>query len=252
MSRPIDSAQPTGYPQDAQQTLAYPYLDDSLQPPAASPYAVPAPDERPKTLGKLSLGGAIAGTALSAGGFLPLPGLSLALAVLGGLLLLTAFILGIAALVKRTQGGKALGIGGIIASIIGGGVFIAALFVSLVVLGLSSAAAESEAAPDETVEEVAPPVEAGGYDEEAYLAQVRPQLNDLVTEIAPDAPAGLADSYPDDVLVGMGKALLVGGDFARDALAATLDEATGDLLTDEQAARFVGILATAAQAHLAE
>ena len=50
----------------------------------------------------------------------------------------------------------------------------------------------------------------------------------------------------------MGQGLLLGGDVARDALATTLTQASGDLMTEEQANRFVDIIYWAAQSHLAE
>lgn len=228
----------------------------SAQRPGDAAYAAPTGDDRPRTFGRFSLGLAIAGTVLSIGGFLPLPGIGLALAAAGGLLLLTALILGIVALANRRQGGKGLGIAGIIVSIIGGGIFVAALFVSFIVLGLS---ATSESAPpaEETVEveeQPAPPVEedAGAFDQQAFLDEVRPQLDALFREIAPDAPAELTESYPDSLLVTMGQGLLLGGDVARDALASTLTQASGDLMTEEQANRFVDIIYSAAQTHLAE
>lgn len=225
-------------------------------PQAPTAYAAPVGDERPRTMGRFSLGLAIAGTVLSIGGFLPLPGIGLALAAAGGLLLLTALILGIVALVNRAQGGKGLGVAGIIVSIIGGGVFIAALFVSFIVLGLSGSS-EPAPVPEETIEieeEVAPPAEeeVSAFDEQAFLDEVRPQLEALFAEIAPDAPTNPIESYPDEALVAMGQALLVGGDFARDTLAGTLTQASGDLMTEEQANRFVDIIYSAAQTHLAE
>lgn len=232
-----------------------PYASQQAQPPTSAAYAAPTGDGRPRTFGRFSLGLAIAGTVLSIGGFLPLPGVGLALAAAGGLLLLTALVLGIVALANRRQGGKGLGIAGIIVSIIGGGVFIAALFVSFIVLGLS-ASSDSEPVVDETIEveeEVAPPEEEpSAFDEQAFLNEVRPQLDALFREIAPDAPAELTESYPDGLLITMGQGLLLGGDVARDALATTLTQASGDLMTEEQANRFVDIIYWAAQSHLAE
>lgn len=264
---------------DAQSTEAYPPAQPTeAYPPAygapavAAPPAPPAgPDTRPKTFGWLSLGLAVGGLLLVLLAFIPLVWVSLVLALIGGVLLLVGLILGIVTLANKKQGGKGLGIGAIVVSVLGGGAWIGALAWALVLIGLSTAgdaavdemmqspvpsasATASEPAPEDSSEpapsatEGAP--EASG-DQAAYLAEVRPQLLALFQEVEPSiTESEISLAFTDETLVSMGEGMLAVGDAGRDAMIEGLSQSTGGAFSAEQAGRFYDIIYSAAATHL--
>lgn len=267
-------------PADQQSTAAYPPAYDAAQQPAYGapqpgygapqqpPYGAPqqsaGPDTRPKKLGLIALITALAGLVLVLAGFIPVLWVGFTFAIIGGLLLLVALVLGIVTLVNRTQGGKGLGIGAIVVSVIGGAVWVAALTFSLVLIGLSAAGNSGDSEP---IEIPSPQVSVEGEDEgttddgatdgattadeAAFVAEVRPQLIALFQEIQPGMTEELLESvYSDEILVATGQGFLMGGDAARQAFV-TATSSSGDTMTADQANRFVDIMIAAAEVHLA-
>ncbi|MET0296497.1 MAG: hypothetical protein ABW024_03785 [Microbacterium sp.] len=267
--------QPTEVYPPAPDVPAYPAADASGQPvagaapqaaypPAGYPVATApkAPDTRPKTFGWVSLGLAVAGLVLVLIAFIPLLWVSFVLALVGGILLLAGLVFGIVTLVNKKQGGKGLGIGAIIVSVLGGGAWIGALIWSLVLIGLASSGSSTgtvDPAPEPTsIESVAPsaaPEESEGTgaatgDEAAFVEAVRPEITALMQEVEPSlTPELVATAFPDETLIGMGQAVLSAGELGRDAFVSSLAQSG---LTDEQATRFYDALLTNAQAYLAE
>ncbi len=280
-------------PADEQPTAAYPpaasgtpsYAPPSYgQPPTAPPaYGEPPtgaqPGDtatRPKTMGWMALGLAIGGLVLVGAAYIPLMWGSLILALIGGLLLLAALVLGIVTLVSKKQGGNGLGIGAIIVSVIGGGVWLGAITLALVFIGLAAVEDEgsfSSPAPSASAQEVQPTEEgtipdddvtgdegtegdapvSGTYDEAAFLAEVRPAILTIMQELDPSITEEAIDEvYSDDMLIATGQALLSAGDEARDSFIASTVEGSGGLFSEDQAARFYDTLVNAADRHLAE
>lgn len=283
---PPADAQPTqAYPPAEQPTQAYPPAEQPTQayPPAAQPAGAPygqppaygssygdpayaaAPvstADRPRTLGWVSLGLAIGGLVLVGAAFIPLAWGSLILALIGGLLLLVALVLGIVTLASRKQGGKGLGIGAIAVSVLGGLLWVAALTVAFVWIGLSMAGTSSDSGsnPDVSVSEEADPGDdgeeeapAGTYDEAAYLAAVRPEILAIMQEIEPSITEELvAEFYTDDMLIATGKGLLLAGDAAREAFISSTVESSQGTFDEDQATRFFDIVNDAAEQYLVE
>ena len=294
---PAADAPASASPADPQPTEAYPpaaeqpaYAPPAYAQPAYAPAAYgqapdpaygfasaePAPP-RPKTLGWLALGLAIGGLVLVGIAFIPLLWVSLVLALIGGLLLIVALVLGIVTLASKKQGGKGLGIGAIIVSVLGGGAWIGAITFALVFIGLSASGTsvgdvfvqdqsvteeqapgsddaeggtEDDGATGGETEGEAP---AGTYDEAAYLAQVRPEITALMQEIEPSiTEESLSEIYSDDDLVQMGSTLLAAGDASEDSFVSSLVDGTGGLFTAEMATRFYDSLVNGAQQHLVE
>jgi hypothetical protein len=281
---PPADAQPTAvYPADAQPTAVYPPAGQPVygQPAGQPAYGVPAygqsasgdpaygdpafgapvAADRPRGLAWASLGLAIGGLLLVGAAFVPLAWVSLILALLGGLLLLVALVLGIVTLASKKQGGKGLGIGAIAVSVLGGLLWIGAITASLVWVGLSIAGSSStgtspevsvseEAAPGDDTTEEAPP---GPYDEEAYLDEVRPEVTAILQEIDPSVTEDLIGQiYSDEMLVATGTALLAAGDSARDAFVSSTVESSDGMFAEEQAIRFYDVVLDAAEKHLVE
>lgn len=287
---PSGDDQPTeAYPPAPDQpTEAYPPAPDQLRADAAAPagengqpvgaayaapIAPPAPagaDTRPKRLAWTALGLAVGGLVLVLVAFIPLLWVSFALAIVGGLLLLAGLVMGIMVLAKKAQGGKGLGIGAIVVSVLGSGAWIGALVWSLILIGLASsgagggtatavpsptppAAVEESATPAPSEEATAAPEDTatGAYDEAAYLAEVRPALTALFAEIDPTITDEVATMvFPDESLVQIGQAV-ISGDLDRDSLVATLAAEDG-LFSQEQAERFYDTIDASAQKHLVQ
>ena len=274
-AQPTEVYPPAGQPAYAQPAYAQPAYAQPTQAPAAYgqpaygdpayPGQVPAaPDARPRTLGWVSLGLAIGGLVLVGAAFIPILWVSLALALVAGLLLLIAFVLGIVTLASKKQGGKGLGIGAIAVSVLGGLAWVVAFTFALVLTGLSaadSAGGSSESAPI-VVEETTPGEEAtegdgeapaGAYDEDAFLAEVRPQITALMQELDPSITEEMIGQiYSDEMLVTTGQALLVAGDAGRSLFITSTAEGSGGLFSEEQAARFYDTIVGAAEQHLAQ
>jgi len=227
------------------------------------------PDNRPKTLALVSLILAVVGFIAACIGFFPI---GLIFAIVGGVLLLAAFVLSIVVLASRKQGGKGLGIAGLVVSVVGGIVFVFALWISIVwmLVGTVNSAVESATSPstaatapadgsatDEgTTEENAAPVD-GTYDEDAYLADVRPKIRAVFKEIEPSVDDATIDSvYSDDTLVFLGTTLLSEyttlGDDVIATEAETLVSSSNDMFTQEQAEKFMRDILESAQKYLVE
>ncbi|TQJ30985.1 hypothetical protein [Microbacterium sp. SLBN-146] len=262
-----DDQQTAAYPPPAPQpTAAYPqYAPPSAYAQQPAPYGSPAagyaaptpqpsgPDTRPKTLGWVSLGLAILGVVLASVAFIPMMWVSLVLALVGGLLLLVALILGIVTLANKKQGGKGFGIGAIVVSVLGSGVWIGAIIWSIVIIGLGTAGWDSgsEGLPPGVEQSEGGSATAGG--EEAFLAEVRPELLTLFQEIDPAITLELMETaFPDDALISMGEGSLLAGDAGRDAMVEVLAQSSGGAFTPEQAAEFYDVVHSAAQEHLAD
>lgn len=265
--------------QDDQATAAYP-PPPAYAPPAPSQYAPPqppsayaqpgayaapaagyappapqptGPDTRPKTLGWVSLGLAVLGVVLVSIAFIPMMWVSLILALVGGVILLVALVLGIVTLANKKQGGKGFGIGAIVVSVLGSGAWIGAIIWSIVIIGLGTAdwSSGTEGLPPGVEQSEEGSVTAGG--EEAFLAEVRPELLTLFQQIDPAITAEqMAEAFPDEALVSMGEGSLVAGDAGRDAMVEVLTQSSGGAFTTEQAAQFYDLVYTAAQEHLTQ
>ena len=273
MSTPTEPAvdQPTQAYPPAQHTAAYPSPDQPTAVYGSAPMP-PAPDTRPKVLGIVALIVAVVGVGLVALGFLPLVGVSFIFALLGGLVLLAALILGIVVLANKKQGGKGLGIAALVIAVLGGFAAIAAMVFSFVLVGLTAAAAAQEsvtssdvtteddatdegtATDDEAVDDA--PV-AGAYDEEAYLAIVRPEILAIVQDAVPGiSEEEVSAVYSDETLVMLG-APFVGLDDAaieanREPFVSSMVGMSDGIFTDEHANRLYDAIVTAARQHLAE
>ncbi|MCW3493501.1 hypothetical protein [Microbacterium sp. SSM24] len=230
--------------------------------PVADPAAVSVAD-RPRGLGWASLGLAIGGLVLVGAAFIPLAWVSLVLVLLGGLLLLVALVLGIVTLASKKQGAKGLGIAAIAVSVLGGLLWIFALTASLLWIGLAVAGSSSGSSdPEISVSEEATPGDGestegeaptGTYDEEAYLAAVRPEILAIMQEIEPTITQELVDEfYTDDVLITVGTTIVSMGDLGGDAIVDQLVEGSEGMFTAEQATRFYETIRSAAEQYLVE
>ncbi len=249
-----------------------------------APYAAPTypapkgPDSRPKTLGWIALAaGALTFVLAIAALFLmPAPGVAVTLAVIALVLGLVGVILGIVVLVNSAQGNKGGAVGGLVASVIGGGMAIVALLGALIWFSVTSVADELSSNPpvapspsvEQTVEPpIAPSDEPDGAlpdddeleapvtgDEAAYLEAVRPALLAVMQEVEPTLTSETFGTiYTDDTLVLIGQSVLsmeqMGQlDTMREQMADGL--AVGGF-SEEQADRFVDAILSAAQEHLA-
>lgn len=226
--------------------------------------AAPPPtgaDTRPKTLAWVSLGLAVLGTILACVGFTPVPWVGLISVIIGGLLLLVAFVLSIVALASRKQGGKPFGVIALVLSVLGGGVWAIALFASIALtafLSTSSGEAVESPAPAPSIS-AAPSEEgtdggeavAGEYDEAAFLAEARPAMLAVFQEVEPSVTEELVDQmFPDDALIAAGQSMLLLGDDGRDQMIESLT--TGGTFDDDTAGRFVDAIYDAATEHLQE
>ena len=270
---PAPAAYPQGYPQPYAQGQpgAYPPLPPSGygQPVPGLP---PQADNRPKTLALVALILAVVGFIAACVGFTPV---GLIFVISGGVLLLAAFVLSIMVLASRKQGGKGLGIAGLIVSVVGGIVFAFALVVSIfwslwgygMIVNEPGDNPAVSVVPDENTDQGTDAAQgtdegtdsdqatAGDYDEDAYVAEVRPKVHAILKEAQPDLDESIIDSlYPDDTLVSVGQAVLMDyearGDDAVTDYVGILSE--DGYLTEDQAGRFVQAILTAAQDHLAD
>lgn len=273
MSAPTEPAvdQPTQPYPPAQQTAAYPGLDQPTAVYGAAPFA-PAPDTRPKLLGIIALVVAVVGVVLVAFGFVPVAGVSFIFALLGGLVLLAALILGIVVLANKKHGGKGLGIAALAIAVLGGFAAIAAMVFSFVLIGLTAAAAvdESVTSSDVTAEDEATDdgtstddgavddaPAAGAYDEEAYLAIVRPEILAIVQDAVPGiSEAEVAAVYSDETLVMLGTPFVGLDDAAieanREPFVSSMVGMSDGIFTEDHANRLYDAIVTAARQHLAE
>ena len=271
---PIPSAPaPAGYPQSGgypQQGAAtgYPqsYGGGAYPPPTGyvqpGPGLPKQPDNRPKTLALVALILAVVGFIATCVGFTPI---GLPFVIVGGVLLLAAFVLAIVVLASRKQGGKGLGIAGLVVSVVGGIVFVFALAVSIfwVAYGAATSAVDTGSAPSVSApagggdEATDNQVTTGDYDEAAYVEELRPQVRAIFKEIQPDATDDIIDSvYTDEMLVSIGTTLLaeydaLGDDVIATEAANTVDSSEG-VFNEDQAERFMRAILAAAQHHLVQ
>jgi len=220
-------------------------------------YAAPAPagpDTRPKTLAWISLGLAVLGVILSCIGFVPVPWVGLVSVVIGGLLLLIAFVLSIVALASRKQGGKPFSIIALVVAVLGGGLWAVALFVSIALTAITSSSTTGESVESPAPSVSAAPSEDGGdgeYDEAAFLAEARPAILEVFQDVEPSVTEDVVNQvFPDEALIAAGQSMLLLGDAGRDTMIESLT--TGGTFDDDTAGRFVDAIYEAATKHLQE
>lgn len=214
-------------------------------PPAAygappAPYGAPsaaygapptAPDTRPRGLATTSLILAVAGLILVLVGFFPLVWVGLITTLVGGLVLLAAFVTSLIALIAKRHGGTALSISAVVVSVIGGAVGVFALLVAVLFTGLStSSTIDPDALPaplpsievsdgTESLAPGAPTDAAHTVEQQAFLSDVRGQLNEVMTDIDPSVTAeDIEEVLSDDMLIMTGQQLLLTGEAGIDAL----------------------------------
>ncbi|MEQ6899102.1 DUF4190 domain-containing protein [Microbacterium sp. KR10-403] len=267
---PAPAAYPQGYAQPYAQGQPGAYAP---VPPSGYGQPVPGlppqPDNRPKTLALVALILAVVGFIAACVGFAPI---GLIFVIVGGVLLAAAFVLSIVVLASRKQGGKGLGIAGLVVSVVGGIVFGFALTVSIawMLIGTVNSAVESATSPssavsapaddsttdDSATDDNAAPAD-GTYDEDAYLADVRPKIRAVFKEIEPSVDDATIDAaYSDDTLVFLGSTLLNEynslGDDVIATEAETLVSSSGDMFSQEQAESFMRDILESAQKYLVE
>jgi len=287
-------AQPTQAYPDAAQTQAYPpaygqpgaagqpgYAQPGYgqpaygQPAYAQPVAPAGPDTRPKRLGWIALSLGIAGVVLMIVSWFTawFANVGIFVAALALLVGTVAIVLGIIVLAKKTEGFKVGGVLGIVGGVLAGIAWFS-LFVSLAITGLYNAGsltptpestAEVSAAPSEdpslapSEEPSASPTDdttAGATGDEAFLAEVRPQLDALFSEIDGSVtPEMISSVYTDEMLLTLGESFATAEqagilESMRDTLVSSLAGESGGVFSEEQANRFFDIIADAAAAHL--
>lgn len=288
---PIDPAdRPT--PADDQPTEAYPPADQ--QPTEAYPPAPPAPqaphgqapqapygqapgyapapagpDTRSKGIAWTALSLAIVGIVLSLIGLIPVAWVGLIAVIIGGLVLLAAFVFAIVGLAGKRNGGKPLSITALVLSVVGATIGAFALIWAIVVTGLTAAGTSLDSGSTGVVPAPTPTAEISGgaedgatddgatddaatADEAAFLAEVRPKVNDIMAQIDPSAtPEVVAQALPDETLVMIGQALLVSGEAGIDQI---VDQTfTGSGASDEDIEKLRSLyqeILASAQAHL--
>lgn len=274
---PAPAAYPQGYAQPYAQGQPGAYAP---VPPSGYGQPVPGlppqPDNRPKTLALVALILAVVGFIAAVISFIASSVGSaptgLIFVIVGGVLLLAAFVLSIVVLASRKQGGKGLGIAGLIVSVVGGIVFVAAVIVwaASAFIGTVNSAVESATSPssavsapaddsttdDSATDDNAAPAD-GTYDEDAYLADVRPKIRAVFKEIEPSVDDATIDAaYSDDTLVFLGSTLLNEynslGDDVIATEAETLVSSSGDMFSQEQAESFMRDILESAQKYLVE
>lgn len=242
------AAYPAGYgqPADAQPTEAY---AAAYGQPAAPPAYAPAPtgpDTRSKRVAWTALALAIAGTVAALAGFVPILWVGFALALLAGLLLLAAFVFSLVGLIGKKNGGKGISITALVLSVVGGIVGSFALFFSLVLIGLAASGSSATPAPGVSSTPSAAATDDGAIvqpseaptaatpdaaGEAAFLADVRPKVNEIMASVDPSiTPEFVQSVFPDDQLVLMGQKLLVAGDSGIDAIVDATIAQSGDVV----------------------
>lgn len=271
-------------PEDAHPTEVYPPAPPAPDYAAQAPYAAPAapayaqsgapqpyagapvaPDTRPKRIAWTALTLAIAGIVLSLFGFVPILWVGFALALVGGLLLLAAFVFSIVGLAGKRNGGKPISIIALVLSVIGGFVGVFALVVSLVFIGLSATAGSSSSGSTDSEPAPAPSssVSEGGTDEgstdagattadeAAFLADVRPQVTEIMQQVDPAmTPEVVETAFPDENLILIGQALLATGEAGIDSFVDQTLASTGDVVSADQLRALYQAIYESAQAHL--
>lgn len=227
---------------------------------ATAPYGTPGgyptpagPDTRSKGIAWTALILAIAGILLCLIGFVPLPWVGFIAALIGSFALLAAFVVSIVGLVGRRNGGKGLSVTALVLSVVGSVLAGFALLVSMIFVGLSAANSSTGSAPSTQTSDEASDGGAGTTDdsattddttdgsadhsasEAAYLAALRPEINDVMTGIDPSVTsADIEKLFPDESLLLIGRALLVTGESGIDSMLDSTVEAAGGAVTADQ------------------
>lgn len=234
--------------------------------PPQQPYAS-APGTRSKGIAWTALALAIAGVLAAAVALIPLLWLSFALALLAFLLLLAAFVFALVGLIGKRHGGNVLSIVALVLSIGGAAVAAVALFLSLLLIGFaesgdaapaptvevsaapSPAPTEEQATPEPTEEATDPAPDAAA--EAAFLADVRPKVNDIMAQTDPPITADIVQSvFPDEQLLLMGQTLLVAGDAGFDAIVDATVAQTGDVVPADTLRQLYQTVYDSAKIHL--
>lgn len=285
-------AYPSAAPADDQPTEAYPPAPPAPQAPygqaptqapygqapAQAPYgqaqgyapAPAGPDTRSKGIAWTALSLAIVGIVLSLIGLIPVAWVGLIAVIIGGLVLLAAFVFAIVGLAGKRNGGKPLSITALVLSVIGGTIGAFALIWAIVVTGLAASGTSLDSESTGVEPAPAPTAEISGgaedgatddgaaddgaatADEAAFIAEVRPKVNDIMAQIDPTAtPDVVAQALPDETLVMIGQALLVSGEAGIDQI---VDQTfTGSGASDEDIEKLRSLyqeILASAQAHL--
>ncbi len=248
---PLPPVPPAAAPYGQPGYAAAPYGQPGAVPPGPVPPQPGQPDTRSKAIAWTALGLAAGGTILSLVGLVPVPWVGLVAVLIGGLLLLAGFIFSIVGLAGKRYGGKPLSITALVLSLVGATIGAFALIWSIVLLGLSAAGSSIDdvLAPSATPSaEVTPgaglPTDDSEADaaeetaaEQAFIADVRPKVNDIFAEVDPTAtPDVIEEVLPDESLIIIGQTLLVTGDSGvEDLVQQTItsigaDESAADLL----------------------
>lgn len=279
---PADDQPTQAYPPaDQQPTEAYPPAPPAPQAPYGqapqAPYGQPPgyapapadPDTRSKGIAWTALSLAIVGIVLSLIGFIPVAWVGLIAVIIGGLVLLAAFVFAIVGLAGKRNGGKPLSITALVLSVVGATIGAFALIWAIVVTGLTAAGTSLDSGSTGVVPAPTPTAEISGgaedgaegdgatddaatADEAAFLAEVRPKVNDVMAQIDPTAtPEVVAQALPDETLVMIGQALLVSGEAGIDQI---VDQTfTGSGASDEDIEKLRSLyqeILASAQAHL--
>lgn len=271
---PYPPQQPTQAYPPAQPTEAYPPQGGYPGQPAygqPGAYGQPpaGPDTRPKKLGWIALGLGIAAVVVMgiSWGTAFLAGIGVAVSALALLLGLAAIIFGIVVLVNKAAGFKVGGILGIVGGVIAGLAWFS-LIAAIAIFGLyQSGSSQSGSDPAPTSSESSQASEdpepsdeaeepAGAYDPDAYIAEVRPQIEELMAEVDPMfTPDLVASTYTDETLVDFGEQFAAMGslenmEVGRDAFVSAVVSSSGELFNEDQANRFFDIITQGAAAHL--
>lgn len=246
---------PTGYPQQ-------PGYAPAGFPPAAygapAPGAPGTPDQRPKTLAWTALILGAVGTLLALVGFVPVPWLGLITVFVSGFVLLAAFVVALVALISKRYGGTALSVTGLVLSVLGGTIGAFALIIAALFTGFSTANVvvnDGLPAPAPTAQVSQDPYDVTETpltsDEEAFIAEVRPQVNAIMADIDPSLTADIVEqSLPDSALVAIGQGLLVTGESGIDTYVGQMQAGAGDSVSTDQLRTLFEAIYQAAQTHL--
>lgn len=227
------------------------------------PYPAPAPDTRPKGVAWTALILAAVGIVLSLIGFVPVVWLGLISVIIGGVLLLAALVVSIIGLAGGRHGGKAISVTALVLTVLGALVGSVALVVALVFTGLTlrnsgadvppaGVGSTPQASPTPSGDASDPATDADvAAGEAAFLADVRPQVNEIMTEIdASITPDMVAAAFPDEALLTMGRALLVTGEAGIDPLVSQAQASIGDTVSADQLRDIFETIYQAAEANL--
>lgn len=219
-----------------------------------TPIGSPAPDTRPKGVARTALILAIVGLVLSLVGFVPVAWVGVIAAVIGGIVLLAALVFAIVGLAAKRNGGTAISITALVLSVLGGIVGSVALAVAIVFTGLylqTGAGSGSSPGTGTTPQASASASGEIAAGEAAFLAEVRPQVNDIMKQIDPSiTPDMISTAFPDEALLTMGHALVATGEAGIDPLVSQAQASIGDTVSADQLRSIFETVYQAAEAHL--